>query len=302
MGDRPGPLTLGAFALVALFGGSNIVAVRLSNRELDPFWGAGSRFAVAAVLLFAIVLIGRVEFPRGRALTGAVVFGLLNFFAFFAFAYFALQPGGVPSALGGVIFGLIPLLTLLFAVAQRTEHFRVRALVGAVIAGGGVAAMIRAPANADVPIVYVGSMLAAAACAAEASIIVKRFPPSHAIAMNAVGMAVGAPLLLVISALTGEAWILPERTTTWLTLAYVIPVGSIALFILYLYVLHHWTASAASYEFVFFPVVAALVAALVADEPLTVSIAISAGLVIAGVYIGVLSGRRDDAVAAPSGT
>lgn len=34
------------FATVVLVGGGNFVAVRFSNRELAPFWGAGLRFAL----------------------------------------------------------------------------------------------------------------------------------------------------------------------------------------------------------------------------------------------------------------
>ncbi len=46
----PDRLALGAFAGAVLSGGSNFVAVRFSNRELDPLWGAGLRFALAAAI------------------------------------------------------------------------------------------------------------------------------------------------------------------------------------------------------------------------------------------------------------
>lgn len=294
MSRRPSPLTLSAFGLIVLIGGSNLVAVRLSNRELDPMWGAGTRFAVASVLLFGVAAAMRIGLPRGRALWGAVVFGLFNFFAFFAFAYYALQPGGVPASMGGVIFGLVPLLTLLLAVAQRIETMRARALVGAIVAAAGVTVMFGAPASADVPAPNVAAMFAAAVCAAQATIVVKRFPPSHPIGMNAVGTAVGAPLLLLVSALGGETWALPERAATWLTLGYIIPVGSVALFIIVVYVLHRWTASAVSYQFVFFPIVASIGGALVLDERVSASLAVGAALVIIGVYVGALSGGRPE--------
>ena len=64
-----------AFAGVVLLAGSNIVAVRFSNRELDPFWGAGLRFLGASVILWALVARGRYPLPRGRALGGAFVYG-----------------------------------------------------------------------------------------------------------------------------------------------------------------------------------------------------------------------------------
>lgn len=52
--------------------GTNFVAVRFSNQELPPFWGAGLRFAAAALVLSAAAALGRFPLPRGRALAGAL--------------------------------------------------------------------------------------------------------------------------------------------------------------------------------------------------------------------------------------
>ena len=47
MSARPSTATLAAFLVSTVIFGSNFVAVRLSNQELAPFWGAALRFAVA---------------------------------------------------------------------------------------------------------------------------------------------------------------------------------------------------------------------------------------------------------------
>lgn len=65
-------------AAVAVTGG-NAVAIRYSNRELDPLFGAAVRFAVAALVFAAVAAVGRKPWPRGRALAGALLYGLLNF-------------------------------------------------------------------------------------------------------------------------------------------------------------------------------------------------------------------------------
>ena len=51
----PDRLTLAAFSVVVLLGGLNAVAVRFSNQELPPFWGAALGFAFASVSLLLIV-------------------------------------------------------------------------------------------------------------------------------------------------------------------------------------------------------------------------------------------------------
>src|SRR5687768_8391217 len=67
-GHSPDRLTMAASALLILIGGSNAVAVRFSNAELPPFWGAALRFGAASLLLFMAVLIIRLPLPRGGAL------------------------------------------------------------------------------------------------------------------------------------------------------------------------------------------------------------------------------------------
>lgn len=291
---RPGPFVLLAFACVVVVGGSNFVAVRLSNRELPPFYGAGLRFVLASVLLFAVVAVARIPLPRGRALLGAVIFGFLNFFAGYAFFYWGLQR--VPAALGGVVFGTVPLLTFVLTVVQGQERFRWRGVVGASIAIAGVAVMVGAPAGGSVPFLYILAVILSALGAAESAVVVKHFPPAHPIALNTVAMAVGAPFLLALSALSGESWSIPRDATTWWALAYLIPIGSVGLFIGYVYVVQKWTATGASYQFVLFPVVTALTGALIADESLSASIAIGGVLAVTGTYIGALAGRREHVV------
>ncbi|MCA1554697.1 MAG: hypothetical protein LC737_09995, partial [Chloroflexi bacterium] len=58
--SRPDALTLAAFALIILLGGSNAVAVRFTVAELPPFWGAALRFAPAALIFWAILLVRRI--------------------------------------------------------------------------------------------------------------------------------------------------------------------------------------------------------------------------------------------------
>jgi drug/metabolite transporter (DMT)-like permease len=288
---RPGPLTVVAFAVVVIVGGTNFVAVRLSNRELAPFYGAGVRFAMSAAILIVGLAVIRIRVPRGRALLGAVIYGVLNFFAGYAFFYWGLQD--VPAALGGVIFGTVPLLTFVLAVSQRQEAFRWRPVFGAAIAIAGVVVMVGAPGSTDVRLVALAAVVLSAIGAAETAIVIKHFPSSHPVALNAVAMTVGCVLLLALSALSGEPWTLPDRAATWWSLVYLAPIGSVGLFIGYVYVVQTWTATGASYQFVLFPVVTGITGALIADEPLSATIAIGGALAVAGTYVGALAGGEE---------
>jgi len=119
-------LPTAAFAAIAVLVGGNAVGIRFSNRELDPLWGAGLRFALAAALLGAVMAILGLELPRGRALAGALLFGLLDVGGAFALGYYALVE--LHAGFGSVLLALVPLATLLLAVLQGQERIRVAAV------------------------------------------------------------------------------------------------------------------------------------------------------------------------------
>ena len=111
--------TLTAFVVAVIFLGVNFVAVRFSNQELPPFWGASFRFIIASILLFGIVRLRNIPLPQGRALTGAALFGLFSFATNFAFLYWALTR--VSAGMASVIFAAIPLITQLLAFATEVH-------------------------------------------------------------------------------------------------------------------------------------------------------------------------------------
>lgn len=253
---------------------------------MAPFWGASIRFAPASLLLFFVVLVRRLPFPRGKALVGAMLFGVLNVAAFFAFIYWGLLQ--VSAGLGSIVTSLVPLLTFLLAYIQGVETFRWRGALGALLAVGGIVVVFREQISATVPLTSLLALVAAASCAAEAAVVVKLFPKCDPITMNSIAMGIGSVLLLGLSFLSGEPWILPTKATTWYALGYLIFVGSSILFVLYVFVIKRWTASGTSYSFVFFPLVAITLGALLAREPVTTSLILGGALVLIGVYVGVL--------------
>ena len=280
------PAVLAAFVAGSVLAGGNGVGVRFSNRELDPLWGAGMRFSIAAALLLGLMLALRLALPRGRALAGAAVFGVLQFGATFALAYYALVE--LHAGFGQILLALVPLFTLLLAVAQGQERLRVVAVGGTVLALAGVLIMSRAPLRDALPLLSILAALGSALCFAQAAVLVRRIPPVHPVTLNAVGMSTGALALLAASVLAGETLELPERAATWGAIAYLITFGSVAVFLLYLYVLRRWAASRAAYSFVLIPVVTVVLSAWLDDEPLGSGLVVGGALVLGGVYVGAL--------------
>jgi drug/metabolite transporter (DMT)-like permease len=291
----PDRATLVAFATFVLIGGFNFVAVRFSNRELAPMFGAGVRFTIAALILLAVVALRRLPVARGRALKAAVLYGLLNFTAAYGLAYWALTT--LPAGIGAVVFAATPLFTVFLAPLHGIERFRVRGLVGSLITLVGIVILAN-PTGADrLPWLALLAMLGSAAAAAEAGVVLKLLPSAHPISTNALAMAIGGPLLLVVSGLIGETWALPTEAETWVAVSYLAVIGSVGLFGLFLFVLRRWSATGTSYATAIIPVITVIVGSLLASEPITVAMVIGGAIVLVGVYIGALAGKAKDAAA-----
>ena len=284
---KPGLVTGWVFAGAVIIGGANFLAVRFSNRELEPFWGAGLRFTIAALIFVAIALVLRLPWPRGRQLALTVVYGMLGFALFYALIYWALVR--VTAGVGTVVMAVVPLITLLLAALQRLEKLGARALLGSLLALGGILWMTLGPTEVVLPFSALLAMLAAAVCVGQSVIVGKRISDNHPVMTNAVAMLTGAVALLATSAFIGESWVLPRQPDVVWSLAYLVTLGSVGLFVLVLLVVRRWSASATSYMFVLFPVVTMVLGALLADEAITVNGAFGAAMVMAGVWFGALS-------------
>src|SRR3954453_3564216 len=283
-------LLIAAFAAIAVLVGGNAVGIRFSNRELDPLWGAGLRFGLAALLLVAAMVVLRLELPSARALTGALLFGLFDVSGAFALGYYALvEPH---AGFGSILLALVPLATLLLAVLQGQESLRVVAVAGTLVALLGVALMSRAPLRESLPLLSLLAAVGSALCIAQATVLVRRFPPVHPVTMNAVAMTAGAAVLIAGSRVAGESHVLPQRAATWVALGYLVLVGSVVVFVLFLFVLRHWAASRTAYVYVLVPFVTVALSAWLDDEPVGAGLGLGGILVVAGVYVGALRPAR----------
>lgn len=288
--SRPAKLTLLAFLLMVILGGSNAVAVRFSNLELPPFWGAASRFVLASLIFWAIVITRRLPVPKDRALKGAVIYGALSIGLSYAFIYWALLT--VSASLTMVVLALGPLLTFFLALAHGQETFRWQGLVGALVAFAGILIGVGDQIGLSLPLLPLLALLGGAAAIAEGSVIYKSYPKGNPLAVNAIALSTGALMLLLLSAITGEAWSLPATSSTWLAFSYLVLVGSVMLFYLFLYVLDRWTASATSYSFLLFPIATIITAAWLLDEVITPRFLLGGAIVLVGVWVGALSAAK----------
>lgn len=283
----PNATTLATFAVAVVLGGGNFLAVRFSNRELEPLWGAALRFGVAAVLFTGIVVVMRLRWPRGKVLALNIAFGLLGFAIFYALVYWALVR--VTAGVASVVLAAVPLATLLLATAHGMERITWRPVAGSMLALAGIGWMTIGPQEIVLPLTALGALVLAVVCVGESVIVGKKLSANHPAMTNAVAMIAGASALLGMSAVAGDPWVLPTEPEVVWSVLYLVTAGSVVLFVLILLVVRQWTASATSYMFVLFPLVTMLLGAWLADEAITLQGVTGAVLVMTGVWFGALS-------------
>ena len=239
---------------------------------------------LATLLLLVVMGAIRQPFPRGKALVVASIFGLLQFAGAFGLYYYALVE--IQAGLGQTLLALVPLATLVLAVAQRQERIRLAAIAGSIIALIGVALISRDPLQGSVSLFSLLAVLGSVLCFAQALVLLRRFPPIPPVALNAVGMMVGAVVLLGASLVAGEPLLLPSRLETWIALGFLAAVGSVVVFLLHVFVNQRWGASRTAYVMVLVPFVTVILSAWLDQEPITNSLVLGGLLVVVGVSVG----------------
>jgi drug/metabolite transporter (DMT)-like permease len=284
---RADQTTLVAFLLTVGLAGGNAVAIDVVSAELDAYWAAGTRFVAAGFVFAVLMILLRIGLPTGRALVGAVIYGVIGFGAAFGLAFVAIPMTGAGT--GQLLLSLVPLLTLVLSPLHRLEAFRVRAALGSLIALAGVAILTVDRLNLEVPPAGIGLDILAAVCFAEAGIVVKLTPRAHPVATNAIAMLTGSALLFPLSLLVGEAWRLPSGQDTWVAVSYLVLLGSVGVFWLYVFVIGRWSASTVSFEFLLIPLITIPASAVLTGEAITLIMVAGAALILLGVYFGALA-------------
>jgi drug/metabolite transporter (DMT)-like permease len=290
---RPDRVVVAAFAVFVVIIGSAPVAIRLGSFELPPLWAAGLRFGIAGIILVGLAVAGRVPFPRGANLVGAVLFGLLLYGVTIPLAYIGLTQA--PAAMASISDAFLPLEALLIAAAIGLEQLKLRGLAGALVAVVGVAVIVSNQLSADVPPLAIAALGGSTLATALLLVVLKRIPPGHPTSANAVAMGVGTPILLLLSALAHEPWGLPSRAESWAAFAFLVLGATVVGYQLGLFVVARWTASASSYAFLLAPLVAVVVAAIVLAEPIRAATIVGGALIVGGTWLGAFTGASETA-------
>lgn len=282
----PGGNVIMPFSLFILLVGGAPVAMRIGYAEMAPFWMGLTRFGLGASVFWLLAVVKGLPVPRGRALIGAALYGVLSIGVSFILISWGLVK--TPASMTAIFMALVPLMTLLLSSLQGLEALTSRGIFGALLAIAGTAITVGGAASDEISLPHVGAIILATMFMAESSVVIKRFPPNPPIMTNAIAMTIGSVILGAASLAAGESWVIPSQSETWLAFAYLVVFVTVLAFLLYMQVLNKWTASGTSYGFVVIPLVTVIVAALLTEEKISTNFLAGSILVLAGVLVGAL--------------
>lgn len=274
----------------------------LAVRAATPGVVLVSRFAASALILAAIVLVCRLEWPKGRQFWHAMVVGFLTQGVQFVGCYQAMY-SGVSPVLVALVIAMNPVVTAAAASRFLAESVTARQLVAVVVAFAAVccafAGRVLEVGHVDAGILWVvGAVFGLALGGVYQQ---RHLTGGHPVATNAVGVTVALVPALVFFLLTPQhVENVPHAVAAIGTL---VIANSVIAASLYLAAIRQAGAAAVSLLFGIIPSIAALLSwLLVGERP---DLGVIGGLVLGALacYLGAPRGPKDaePATAEPAG-
>jgi len=267
-----------AFASVYIIWGSTYLGIRLGIRDIPPFLLSAIRFLIAGAILFAWCLWKKEAMPSWRDVGRNALCGALMLFGGTVSVTWAEQY--IPSSLAAIIVTSLPFWFVLLDKKQWSYYFSNKLIIAGLLVGfvGVVLLMSFAPATPDEAASsgqkLAGSLMIVAGGIAWTigSLYSKYRPSESSLMMNgSIQLLATGLFTAVISVAAGEPQHMQwdqVRMSSWLALLYLATMGSIVAYLSYLYLLKVRPAAQVSTYVYVNPVVALLLGALIASEPI----------------------------------
>lgn len=277
-----------AAILACVLGGAAIVATRIAVAEAHPLAVAVLRYAGAGAVMFVLMLL----MQRGRRIRSAqlwpvLILGALQFGLFGWLFTSSIQY--VTAARAALVLATMPVLTLALAALLGRERLTTAKTLGSILAFGGVVVALgdrELSAGADV---WKGDLLMfAGAIVSSVYNVLTGLYTRHlpAVTMSALQLPAGAAALFVALVMTGDVGQLAAFDTRgWLAVAFIATIGGAASFYTWIWALERISPSRVAVTVTLNPVTAALLGAIVLDEPMTARLLLGLVGVVAGIAL-----------------
>ena len=281
--------------------GSSFLFIHVAVAEIPPLTMAAGRAGLAMpVALIFLAASGRRLPPLGRAWVPLIVLGLLT--AAIPYAAIAWGQRHIASGLAGILFGTIPVFSVLVAplLLGREERLSLARLIGALVGLAGVVLVIgpKALAGIEGQMLGAGVTLGAAFSYTLGTIYARTRKDLDPVVMTAGQLIVGAVVLTVAALVTEAPWQLaPSAAAIGAVAATAVLSTALPSFLLF-WLVRNAGASNASLATFFIPVAAVALGTAVLGESLPWTAFAGLGLILLGA--AAVGGRLKRRIKAPA--
>lgn len=277
-----------AWMTICIVWGTTYLAIRIGVNDLPPMLFAGLRWIIAGVLMTILLNLRNYKFPALKDLKHLAVVGILLLGVGNGLVVVAEQ--WLPSGLTALILSTLPfwVVGIEYFLPQRPK-INLFIISGLIIGTAGVVLIFARDLNIafDFNVVLGGLCLLGAVIAWSAGSIYWKYKKTD------VRPFMGASIQMLIAGIlqTGLGLILGEHNNFYLTqngalaLGYLIVFGSIIGYASYLYSVSNLPISLVSTYAYINPIIALVLGWYVLDEPLTLTVLIASGMILAGVAL-----------------
>ncbi len=288
--DTPTARIALAFAVVMVVWGTTYLGVAIMLRDIPVFTASSLRFALAAVVLYAVLRVRGAQPLAGIASPRAFASGVLM--SGIGTGFLGLSMMGITSGVAALLNATIPIFVTLidWGFFQKRRPAFLTAL-GLVVGFGGVAliangAPVKPGAQGGL---YVGIGLFAVVCWSLGTLVQRGMvPPQRLLALSCVQMTSASVFLGVLAAVSGE-WSSFDptavRAPAWLAMGYLVIFGSVITQSCYLWLLTRLPAEKVTIYAIVNPAIALVLGVLFLGEVVTGAGALGAALILGGVSL-----------------
>ncbi|ATN35214.1 EamA family transporter [Rhizobium sp. ACO-34A] len=276
-------------AIFVLLWSTGWVAAKYATLFADPLTFLALRYAVATVLFYAICRVTGVNWPKGRtAILHAIVSGMFLHGLYLGMLWWAIGQG-VPASLSGIIAGLQPLMTGVAAAVLIGERLGMSQRLGLLLGFAGIAiAVVPNLLTVDagvIPVYAVVVNVLGMACVTVGTLYQKRFLKDGDLRAVAALQYVGALIVTVPAALMLENLRVVWGFGLFATLAWSVVGISMGAIALLLYLIRRGDVSKAASLIYLVSPLAAIEAAIVFGERLSLPMIVGTVIAVLGVYL-----------------
>lgn len=286
------PVLAIAPAAFVLMWSTGFIAAKFGAPVAGPFSLLALRFVFVVPVLAALALVLRRSLPDRRSALHAMVAGALIHGLYLGGIFYAVKHG-LPAGLSGLVVGLQPALTAIFARSLLGERLTGGHFAGLALGLVGVG-MVLAPKLSGLDAVAPGVMaiaIAAVGAISLGTVYQKRFAASADLVVGTALQFVGASVVAVPLAVIEGFHYVPSWQLAGVV-AWLVLVLSIGAVVLLLTMMKHGAVSKVASLFYLVPPTTALMAWLAFGETMTALQLVGVAVVIASVLILRPAARR----------